>query len=65
MYFQLNDIDKANAKIKKQLQKFQSLDKAERRETRGILQENLKASQALQIRIQGYVEIILIFYDSR
>ena len=37
IYLRLNDIDKNNARIKKQIQRFETLDKGERKETRDLL----------------------------
>ena len=51
MYIDLNDIDKLNARIKKHLQKYDSLEKQERQETRKFLQVNLKKSNELQKRV--------------
>lgn len=47
IYIDLNDIDKVNARIKKQLQKYETLEKNERKETRQNLSQNLKNSQDL------------------
>ncbi|CDW85647.1 vam3 target membrane receptor (t-snare) [Stylonychia lemnae] len=51
IYLDLNDIDKLNARIKKQLQKYSVLEDQERKETRSNLQKNLKLSSDLQKRV--------------
>lgn len=51
IYLDLNDIDKLNARIKKQLQKYSTLEDQERKETRSNLQKNLKLSSDLQKRV--------------
>lgn len=51
IYLDLNDIDKLNARIKKNLQKYTSIDKHERNDTRLNLQSNLQHSSDLQKRI--------------
>ena len=44
LYIEINQIDKQNARIKRKLENFGALDKMERKETRSLLQSNLKQS---------------------
>lgn len=54
IYLDLNELDKENARIKKQIIKFNQLDKVERREVREMLQDAMKMSKTLQTRISRY-----------
>ena len=51
IYIELNEMDKNNARIKKELQKFNNLDRLERKEARVLLERNIENSEDLQNRI--------------
>ena len=52
MYLEINEVDKTNARIKKQILRFGQLDSSERLQARDLLNANLKVCQGLQDRIK-------------
>lgn len=44
LFLELNELDKVNSRIKKQLLRFATLDKSERAGVRELLQDNLRQS---------------------
>ena len=52
LYISLNEIDSANARIKKQLTMFGALDSKERKYVRDLLEMTMKSCENLSDRIQ-------------
>jgi hypothetical protein len=47
LYLEINEVDKTNARIKKQILRFGQLESSERQQARDLLNSNLKVCQGL------------------